>query len=506
MQFLLEWSALISLIFLASSSSALVPSRSSNAAGQAACAQLSKLLGQKVSSIPLDPAYIQSTKKYFSSEQAQNKPSCVVGPTSYSDVQTAVKVIRQFNSTLAVKAGGHQTNNYWSSTAGGVLIDLINMRTKTYDSSTQTGYYQPGNKWADLYPYYENLGVIPVGGRIADVGSGLSLGGGLSYLSGQYGLACDSFKALDVVLINGTLVQATATNQYKDLFFSLKGGGNQFGIVVGYTVDVYPIGDTWGGVLIYGSDQFEAVYESVLKFTNENKDPKAAVIGTLEIIGLPSVVDVLTYPVLKGLTQFILLFNVYNGPDGTQVFKQFTDIPHILDTRQKQPYNNIANIDPVGNLSIGSVSFRAGSHSSTSSTASATLKQALDDFLNYADQSKGTYDVLSFDMQPVPASLVQASRAKGGNAQDSVDGPYYWLNYLHSTTLGYPNAQKSLADFKTMVEKTPNDPSLPIFLNDANADQPILQSYRAFDKLKAAKAVYDPDNYLSTHMGGPSFA
>ena len=108
-------------------------------------------------------------------------------------------------------------------------------------------------------------------------------------------------------------------------------------------------------------------------------------------------------------------------------------------------------------------------------------------------------------MQPVPASLVQASRAKGGNAQDSVDGPYYWINYLHSTTLGYPSAQQSLADFKTMVEKTPNDPTLPIFLNDANADQPILQSYRAFDKLKAAKAKYDPDNYLSTHMGGPSF-
>ena len=92
MQFILQWSALINLIFLVTLSSALVSS--SNTPGKQACAQLSKLLGQKVSSIPLDPAYIQSTQKYFSSEQTNNKPACVVRPTSYSDVTTIIKIIR----------------------------------------------------------------------------------------------------------------------------------------------------------------------------------------------------------------------------------------------------------------------------------------------------------------------------------------------------------------------------------------------------------------------------
>jgi FAD/FMN-containing dehydrogenase len=73
----------------------------------------------------------------------------------------------------------------------------------------------------------------------SDVGTGLLLGGGLSFLSPAHGFAADSFKELDVVLVSGELVTATATNEHADLFLALKGGANRFGIVTRY--ELYPV-------------------------------------------------------------------------------------------------------------------------------------------------------------------------------------------------------------------------------------------------------------------------
>jgi len=88
-----------------------------------------------------------------------------------------------------------------------------------------------------------------------DVGTGLLLGGGLSYLSGEYGFSSNAYRELDVVLVTGELVTATATNNYADLFRALKGGANRFGIVTRYQVDAIHTGTNddknfFGGVIL----------------------------------------------------------------------------------------------------------------------------------------------------------------------------------------------------------------------------------------------------------------
>lgn len=81
----------------------------------------------------------------------------------------------------------------------------------------------PLYSWGDTYPFLEDYGQTVVGGRLSDVGSGLLLGGGLSYLSAEYGLGSDNFVSLEVVLPSGELVTATRHNEYSDLFWALKG-------------------------------------------------------------------------------------------------------------------------------------------------------------------------------------------------------------------------------------------------------------------------------------------
>lgn len=179
---MLGWALILTLL---SSALALV---SSPVSSNDACTRLKDDLGASKVSFPgLAPTWIDSTTHYYSHEQAANKPACVVAPTNATDVQAAVRAIRAANATMAVKAGGHNTNNEWSSVAGGILLDLKNLNDKSYDQHTETGFYQPGNRWKDLYAYYGQYDRVIVGGRLGSVGSGLALGGGLSFLSAEYG-------------------------------------------------------------------------------------------------------------------------------------------------------------------------------------------------------------------------------------------------------------------------------------------------------------------------------
>lgn len=164
---------------------ALISSPESN---NAACSSLKNNLGSNKVTFPgLAPSWVDSTTHYYSQEQVANKPACVVTPTDASDVQAAVRAIRAGNASLAVKAGGHNTNNEWNSVPGGVLIDLKNLNDKSFDEGSQEAFYQPGNRWGDLYDFYSKYNRTVVGGRLASVGSGLALGGGLSFLSAEYG-------------------------------------------------------------------------------------------------------------------------------------------------------------------------------------------------------------------------------------------------------------------------------------------------------------------------------
>ncbi|MCO5586173.1 hypothetical protein L7F22_040112 [Adiantum nelumboides] len=120
------------------------------AQSNAACDTISKQLGASKVQQPLSLAYTSTTNDYWNKQQALNKPACVVQPNSTADVSAAVKAIRSSNATMAVKAAGHNTNNFWSSTNGGVLLDLTKMTGKSFDATTETATYQPGSEWGDL--------------------------------------------------------------------------------------------------------------------------------------------------------------------------------------------------------------------------------------------------------------------------------------------------------------------------------------------------------------------
>ncbi|KAJ5130019.1 FAD-binding type 2 [Penicillium bovifimosum] len=465
--------------------------------GPSACANITSQLGSsKVVNNRFSLKYHESTE-YWSTPQGDHKPACIVYPTTSKDVSTILQSVRAADSRFAVKGGGHNPNDFFSSTDKGVLIDLSKLNKKSYDSETTLATYEPGGVFGNIYEYFEQFNRTVVGARLSGVGTGLALGGGMSYLSPQYGMACDSFRELEIVLPNGTIVTASNTTN-TDLFFASRGGGgNAYGIVTKYTVQSRPIGEFWSGNLIYAFPQKDTVADAIGDFIQYNTDPKAAIIGTYEKLPTPDI--------NLNLDEIIIMFLVYDGPDPGTAFDNFTSIPHLLDTSKIRSYPEVVDMPiPVATeISRGNNIFRVGVHYADNDE----YKFALDKWRAWGEEHKGKYLLLSLDYQPVPKSLTDASKAQGGNAMDMPDGPWFWLNYLLTTP---PGMSKTAVDavrssFRDMVESTGNAEGLPLFINDASADQHPLSTFSTYSRLQEIKQKYDPDNFFADKTGGWSF-
>ncbi|SJL13201.1 related to 6-hydroxy-D-nicotine oxidase [Armillaria ostoyae] len=224
---------------------------------------------------PGSSSYVADNEHYAtSSSQASN---CSVEPGSAEDVGIILNILGKTKTPFGIKGGGHATNQGFSSTTG-VQIAMTRFNEVTYDSTTQTAVIGAGNIWDDVYEILNAQGVNVLGGRVTGVGvAGLTLGGGYSYLSNQYGLAIDNVVAYELVVPNATVVTVTEAND-PDLFFSLKGGGNNYGIVTRFTLKTHLQGAVWGGAASYNASYISAFNAAAVKFCSEVTDPKAAMV------------------------------------------------------------------------------------------------------------------------------------------------------------------------------------------------------------------------------------
>ncbi|KAF7535832.1 hypothetical protein G7054_g5080 [Neopestalotiopsis clavispora] len=468
-------------------------------AGTVACANLTSSLGAvKVVSAPLNPEYIATTQDYWNARQSVYTPACIVYAQSAQDVSVSLQAIRAADSRFAIKSGGHNPNNFFSSVDGGVLVSLEQMTDKSYDASSTLASYEPGSNWGELYEYYQQFAVTVMGGRLAGVGSGLALGGGLSYLSPQYGVACDSFRELEVVLPSGEIVTASESSN-ADLFLGLRGGGgNAYGVVTKYTVQSRPIGNFYAGNLVYLFEQCDAVLEAIHDFIAYNTDTKASILPTYEKLSTPDV--------NLNLDEAIILFVVYDGEDPGTAFDNFTSIPHLIDTRSVKTYTEVVNMPVpfVAELTRADNVFRSGVHH----IEDDSYKTALDTWRSWAEDNKGSYIHTGLYLYPVSRSLTDASKAQGGDAMQLPDGPWFWTAYdLATPPLLLDSVYNAIQDsFRDMVAATPDADDLPLFLNEAAWDQDPLATFSTYSELQQTKKKYDPDNFFANKTGGWSFA
>ncbi|HXV14156.1 MAG TPA: FAD-binding oxidoreductase [Candidatus Krumholzibacteria bacterium] len=210
------------------------------------------------------------------------KPALIARCVGVSDIVAGVKFARETGIALSIKGGGH--NIAGTAVAdGGLMMDLSNMRGVWVDSKARVAHAQPGALLGDIDRETQLHGQAAVLGFVSATGAtGLTLGGGFGYLSRRYGWTSDNVRSMDVVTADGRLIRASE-KESADLFWGLRGGGGNFGVVTNIEYDLYPVGpEIVGGGIAWHAESAPEVL-AMLKSLTEQAPPELAIVGVLRI-------------------------------------------------------------------------------------------------------------------------------------------------------------------------------------------------------------------------------
>ncbi|CAI6269471.1 unnamed protein product [Periconia digitata] len=216
---------------------------SQTSTGFAPCDSLIAANLSSIVHLPSSPLYSTLVAGSWAKD-TQRAPWCFVTPCNTDEVSKTVVALKDAGNGagdwhIAIRSGGHGGGSQ-NSIEQGVIVDLSRMNDTTFDAQTEVASVGSGARWGEVYAELEKFGVGVTGGREAIVGvGGLILGGGLSWYTAREGFACDNVVNFEVVLANGEIVNANATDN-SDLFRALKGGSSNFGIVTKFDLKTFP--------------------------------------------------------------------------------------------------------------------------------------------------------------------------------------------------------------------------------------------------------------------------
>jgi FAD/FMN-containing dehydrogenase len=195
------------------------------------------------------------------------RPDLVVRCAGASDVIAAVRFATSAGLDIAVKGGGHSVPGF-STIQGGMLIDLGPMDGVRVDPVAKRAVVGPGCRWRDVDAETQEFGLATTGGLVSDTGvAGYTLGGGIGHLMRKHGLAIDNLVGADLVTADGCFVHASETDE-PELFWGLRGGGGNFGIVTAFEFQLHNVGPmVYGGPIFFAGEDTEAVLAAFAEWT-----------------------------------------------------------------------------------------------------------------------------------------------------------------------------------------------------------------------------------------------
>lgn len=246
--------------------------------GAAVAAFESRLRGPLIR--PQDPRYEDARRVY--NGMIDRHPQLIVRCANVADVVAAVNFARAYELPLAVRGGGHNVAGFGTCDEG-LVIDLGGMRGVWVEPDKRRVLVQGGCTWADVDHATHAVGMATPGGLISSTGvAGLTLGGGIGHLTRKYGLSCDNLLSAQVVTADGRILTASA-DENPDLFWGLRGGGGNFGVVTSFEFQLHPVSVVLAGPIFYSIEQRQEALRFYRDFMTDAPDELGAFFAFLKV-------------------------------------------------------------------------------------------------------------------------------------------------------------------------------------------------------------------------------
>ena len=428
-----------------------------------------------------DPQYDQARKIW--NGMIDKRPKYIARCSGTADVVAAVKAARETGLMVAVRGGGHNVAGN-ALNDDGLVIDLSRMRGITVDPHTRTARVQPGADWGDLDRETQLYGLATPGGMASQTGiAGFTLGGGMGFLRRKWGLACDNLIAAEVVTAEGRVLTASETEN-ADLFWAIRGGGGNFGVVTSFEFQLHRLGpEIYAAMVVYPGDQTASVARA---WRDVMADAPDEVTCDLAITGMPPLPPV---PPEMHWAPVAIAFGVYAGPAeaGESVLQPLRQLgTPVADMSGPQPYVAIQSaLDP---------SFPDGLLYYWKSFSGSRLSDEFADALSALCANR-----------PTPQTLV-GLRSLGGAMGRVPEEATAYANRSALFNLSIDATWQNPADNERIVDWVRQGWAEMRELTDASAyvnfaglgeenDLLARSAYgRNFDRLRAIKRKYDPGN------------
>ena len=263
------------------------------------------------------------------------RPALIARCIGTADVVDAIHFARENDLLVAVRSGGHNVAGNAVCDAG-LVIDLSLMRGIEVDPAEHIARVQPGADWGDLDKETQLHGLVTPGGQVSITGvAGLTLGGGMGYLRRKWGLSCDNLLSVEIVTADGQVLTASE-EENEDLFWAVRGGGGNFGVVTSFEFRLHALGpEIYGALTIYPFDEAASVLRNWRDFALEAPDE---VTCDAYIWGMPPLPEV---PTEMHWAPVVILAGMYAGSaeEGERLLQPVSEMgTPIDDLSARQPY------------------------------------------------------------------------------------------------------------------------------------------------------------------------
>jgi FAD/FMN-containing dehydrogenase len=262
------------------------------------------------------------------------RPAAIARCSSTAEVVAAVKVAREHGLVVAVRCGGHSVAGL-SVCDDGLLIDLAGLKTIDVDPSSRIARTGGGVLWGEFDQATQQHGLHTPGGRVTTTGvGGFTTGGGYGWTSSKYGLTCDNLVSAEVVLADGRVVTAS-DRENPDLFWGIRGGGGNFGIVTRFDFRLHPLGPiVLAGMLLWPIDRIAGALRAWRDYVDQAPDELSTGCAIVTAPPEPFVPETLRGQLVFGI---IAMF-VGDAAAGAGVMQPLRDQRPALDLIQPMPY------------------------------------------------------------------------------------------------------------------------------------------------------------------------